>query len=289
MSVSVIIPTMAVHSRSEQLKRAIKSIRLASCNTVAIIVVVNGARYDKDLCFWLSGQPDVSLHFLAEASAPKAIRRGVELVETEYYSCLDDDDEYINNAIDRRLALLASGKEIDAVISRGYRCIAGVDRPMYEHLSSVPIDPLSSLMKFNWLASCNFLFRKSSFDNDFFSDSHPFAEWTWLAFKLAMSDKRVAVLNDFSFRIHDTHESLSKSQEYVFSYISLFKRMIDQKPPVEINAILQEKLGSAYHDAADLALRSGDIKKSLVFHFKSILQKGGYKYLPFSCHYFIFK
>lgn len=286
MEVSIIIATMAVSSRAIQLKRAINSIRTSASRPVEIIVVVNGADPDQDLCAWLRSQPDVIFDYIAEPSAPNAIKRGVELVQTEYYGCLDDDDEYINMAIDFRLDMIKNNPHADCVISNGFRNVNDIEEVVYSHLDEVNSFPLLCLMRCNWLASCNFLFRKSSLDSVFFVDGHPFAEWTWLAFKLAMQNKKIVVVHECTFRINDTPGSLSKSANYVNSYISLFKRMLAEDPPIHVRKIIRSKLAAAYHDASDHALKSGDIHSAIKFHIKSVMSKNGYKYLGYSRYFF---
>ncbi len=286
MEISIIIATMAESSRTNKLKRAIQSIRSSSSVPISIIVVVNGSRYDQDLCEWLKSQSDIVYDYLTEPSAPKAIRRGVELVQTEFYGCLDDDDELINMAIDKRLKLIRGQKNIDCVISNGYRRIDNSLQTIYSDLEQVAKSPLLNLMRFNWLASCNFIFRKSSVDEHFFNDSHSYGEWTWLAFKLCMQEKNIFVLLDNTFVINDTEDSLSKSTNYINAYISLFKRMSSENVPDDIHNIIGSKLTAAYHDASDHALKKGDFKQAFKFHCLSLMGRNGWKYLSYTRHFF---
>lgn len=288
MKVSIIIATMATKKRSSQLRNAIKTIRESSSNPVRIIVVVNGSKYDLDTCEWLKSQDDIIYEQLEQPSLPQAIKHGVSLVNTEFYGCLDDDDEFINMAIDRRLAAIEHNPEIDLVVSNGYRRVNNLDTSTYQELRSLTQEPLTKLMEFNWLASCNSLFRKSSIGNEFFSDTHPFAEWTWLAFKICMSGKNIAVIDDYTFRINDTEESLSKSDEYLNAYIPLFKKMLKMNPPCKEKILIQKKLSAAYHEAADHALKNGSLKLAFKMHILSLFQKGGLKYITFS-RYFLLK
>jgi glycosyltransferase involved in cell wall biosynthesis len=186
-SVTTIIPTMATRERAPALRRAVESIRRSSTEAVEIIVVVNGARSDAELCEWLRSQPDVHFEYVAQPSAPNAVLRGRELVRTPFFSTLDDDDEYLDGALDIRLAAIESAPDVDVVVTNGYLHCAGTDARYYDDLAQVPHDPLASLFASNWLHNCNTLFRSATIGREYFADFHPFVEWTWLAFRLAMA------------------------------------------------------------------------------------------------------
>jgi glycosyltransferase involved in cell wall biosynthesis len=285
MKVSVVVPTMATHERASLLKRAIDSIRQSSTVPTNIVVVVNGKKYDSAICEWLKEQSDITFDFLETPSLPAALRRGIELVSTEYFAMLDDDDEYLPLAIDERLRMLESDRDIDLVITNGYRHVHGTDEIWYEDLDVVNNNPLQSLMTVNWLSSCNALYRKLSIGPEFFTDIHPFAEWTWLAYQIVLAKKRIGVVNKPTFRIHDTPGSLSKSPAFSASYISLFKKMLALNPPREIGLLIRRKLGSAYHDASNAAMYNGTWREALKLHWKSLLENGGIRYLGYSRHF----
>src|SRR4051794_1682803 len=106
--VSVIIPTMASSERATLLQRAISSIRASSLAPIQIIVVVNGGRFDFSVRDWLQTQPDVHIEWVLSASAPGAILRGRECVRTEFFSTLDDDDEYLPCTMERKISRLSA-------------------------------------------------------------------------------------------------------------------------------------------------------------------------------------
>lgn len=218
-------------------------------------------------------QNDIIFEYLEAPSAPKAVHRGVQLVSTEYFATLDDDDELLELAIDKRLSAIESKRDIDFVITNGYRNQIGTDNVWHNNLNEIQIDPLGSLMEANWLTSCNAIFRKHSVGSDIFFDNHPYGEWTWLAFKLILTGKRVAVLNTATFRINDTPGSLSKSRRYEESYIPLFKKMLDFNLPRNIKTQIQRKLSAAYHDASDTSLSRGDMANAVKWHLLSLLEK----------------
>ncbi|MDO8449169.1 MAG: glycosyltransferase family 2 protein [Rhodoferax sp.] len=287
MKVSVIVPTMATQQRAPLLKRAIESIRHSSKFPIRIIVVVNGKRYDSETCEWLKAQPDIHFEYLETASAPKSVLRGRELVTSEFFSTLDDDDEYLEGATDKRIQLMELDPAFDLVVSNGYRNVGGIDRLLYTNLAEVTANSLRSLMDFNWLSSCNALYRTASVELAYFTDSHAYAEWTWLAYRLAKDRKNVGTLNRPTFRINDTADSLSKSESYDNSYLPLFERMLDGGPPANIARLIRRKMAAQWHAESNAALTKGNRMRALKCHWQSLLEVGGLQYLSYSRKFFL--
>jgi glycosyltransferase involved in cell wall biosynthesis len=281
-SVSVIIPTLADTKRSDSIKRAIESIRNASTEPTQIIVVVNGNRFDTNVCNWLKSQSDVLFAQIETGSLPLAQKRGRELVGTEYFSFLDDDDEYLPQSLDQKISSLLMDTTADFVISNGFKRINGLDEPFYPNIEAITKDPLSSLFERNWLASCGVLFRSSTVGQSFFDDPHPYAEWTWLAYNLLLTGKKLNVISDAGFRIHDTPGSLSKSDPYRECYFSLYERMLKKQPPKQIEDILKARIGAAYHDKSVSQLAKREWLSAVASHFKSLTYPKGLRYLSYT-------
>ena len=136
---------------------------------------VHGNRFDAEVCDWLKVQPDVRFPYLSQPSLPGAILKGRELVTTEFFSMLDDDDEYLPNATDKKLAVLKMDAQADLVVGNYYRYSASGQTLGYSGLHDVPSKPLEILMEFNWLLSGNSLFRTDSVGLKYFADYHPYA------------------------------------------------------------------------------------------------------------------
>ena len=287
--VSVIVPTMASAQRRESLQRAVASIRSSSLRPVQIIAVVNGDRRDPETCSWLEAQPDVLVAYAAKPSAPGAILRGRELVQTEYFCMLDDDDEYLPGATDQKVAALQASEHSDFLVANAYVCSNGAERLQYQNIGSIVEDPLASLMRFNWLHNGNALYRSSSVGTAFFEDYHPYAEWTWLAFKLVMGAKRVTTLEAPVFRYNDTAGSLSKSGAYNDSLMPLFQRMLERQPPPHIVRMIHSKRSAAYHDASTEAMSAGRRAEAWKYHLKSLMLNGGFRYIGYTRHLLLAK
>lgn len=288
IKVSVIIPTMASHQRALLLKRSIESIRHSSRFPISIIVVVNGNQYDEDLCEWLKSQSDIDFQYLETPSSPQAILRGRELIKSEFFSMLDDDDEYLEGSTDEKLKQMESNSHTDVVVTNGYRNSNGIDSILFPNFPSVFTHPLRCLMDFGWLNSCNALYRTATVDSEYFRDSHPYAEWTWLAFKLTMDEKRIDVLDKPTFRYNDTFGSISKSENYCKAYLPLFERMLASMPPPSIATLIRRNRGAAWHDASNAALRAGNRIEALKYHWRSLMAPSGGKYLGYSRHFFFY-
>ena len=141
--VTVIVPTTAQLSRRMELGRCLDSIRASSARPVQIIVVVNGQRYDEGVCDWLRAQPDVRYAYVELPSAPNAVWEGRLMVDTPYFSMVDDDDEYLPGATDLKLAALRAQPRADLVVTNAYRRFEGVDALLYNHLAQVQREPLA--------------------------------------------------------------------------------------------------------------------------------------------------
>lgn len=285
--VSVIIPTMASAARAELLKRAVHSIRASSCQPIKIIAVVNGNRFDAAVCHWLKAQPDIRFEYVEKPSAPNAVLRGRELVETEFFSALDDDDEYLQGSTDQKLVLLQADAKADLVVGNYYQHRDGREFLSYDRLNAVPAEPLEMLMEFNWLHNGNALFRTASIDVRYFQDYHAFAEWTLVAFRLALDGKKVAVVDAPVFRCNEeTPGSLSKSPAYFQAYLPLFKRMLGLAPPRHVVRMIHRKIGAAYHDASVDALHDGRRATAVLHHLRSLVCTDGLRYLSYTRHLF---
>jgi len=284
--VSVIIPTMASAERAKLLLRAVDSIRASSIAPVGIIVVVNGDLFDSSVLEWLQAQPDVDIEWIVSASAPGAILRGRECVRTEFFSTLDDDDEYLPCTMERKISLLRANPKADMLIANAYIFSNEIDSLFYQNLPKVKADPLICLLRKNWLTSGNALFRTKAIGLPYFQNYHPYAEWTWLGFRLALDQKNILFSNEAVCRHHDTYNSLSKSQDYIQSYLPLFQRMLEYSPPPAAARMIRRKISASHHDASVSALRNGRFLEAWRQHWSSLIQTGGLRYLPYTRHLF---
>jgi hypothetical protein len=282
--VTVIVPTTAQHARFGAIRRCIGSVRASSAQPVAIIAVVNGARSDPAVRAWLQRQPDIRYEYVAAPSAPNAVLHGRGLVATPFFSTLDDDDEYLPGATDLKLAALHADAAADLVVTNAYQCQDGAEALMYSHLHAVPADPLHTLFEANWLHNGNALYRSAAIGAAYFRDFRPYAEWTWLAYRLALDGRKVATLEQPTFRYHITPGSLSQSEAYFDSYLPLFERMLERAPPKEVAYLIRCKMGASWHHRSARALHERKWRRAVSSHLRSLLLPEGGKYLGYSRH-----
>lgn len=285
--VTIIIPTLASASRHNSLLRAIESARAASEEPILVLVVVNGCSWNADTMIAVErcvagGRGKVVR--VEAPSAPGAVAYGRRLVETEFFGFLDDDDELMPRGLDLRVEVMQIDSACDLVVSNGTRRAGGRDTTILSNLSKVEANPLRELFVENWLPSCGALFRTATVESTYFDDYHDYAEWTWLAYRLALDKRRVRTLAAITFIVNDTVESLSKTVSYRASYLSLYERMMKCNPPQEIRNMIQMKVAAALHEISCECLDRGDAGGAFRYHLRSLFSPYGLKYLGYSRH-----
>ncbi len=279
MSVSIIIPTTAERRRAESLWRAIESVRCQLKQTDDLIVVVNGNRWDPGLLQQLQGA-QFRLIRLREPSLPAAILRGRQAVTSDYFGFLDDDDVYLEDALQSRIQALKS-TGADFAVSNGWNAHG---KAVIPDLRAVERDPLRSLLARNWLASCGGLYRSATVPADLFDGLVKYYEWTVLAFQLLMAGKKPCFVGRETYRLSDTEGSASKerSLEALRNAVAVVEHLFAHAPR-EMRQGLSAKRAAAYHDTSAQYLASKDISKAWRMHAAS-LAKGGWQYLSYTCH-----
>lgn len=282
--VTVIIPTTAQAARSGQIRRCVASIRASSVRRTLIVAVINGHRPDPAVCAWLQADADVQCIFVPLPSAPHAVWQGRQQVRTPFFSTIDDDDEYLPHATDQKLAALQAHHGADLVVTNALRRCDGHEALVYQYMAPARRQPLADLFRANWLNSGNALYRSSSVPARYFEDYRPYAEWTWLAFKLGMDAKVVATLEQPTFRVHVTAGSLSQSTAYFEHYLLLYQHMLAAGPPRAVVRLIRRRLSASQHDHSVRALGRGDWRQALRWHWRSLLHPGGLQYLTYTRH-----
>ena len=282
MSVSVIIPTTCELRRKESLWHAINSIVQQDIGDIEVIVVVNGKRFDPELFAQLKADARLKVYYQEEGSLPAALRLGRTLVTRVFFSFLDDDDEYYPGALRIRLAPMLRNSSVDLVVTNGYAMERGMRQLRVRHPHAINREPLVALIKENWLASCGGLFRSATITLDYFDGHTKYFEWTLLGFRLALAQRKILFLDEPTYCIHETPQSLSKSRGYHQSLIGFlhFLMTLDSSPHV-LKAI-KPKLAAAWHGASDDYLKAGEKTQAWRCHIKSLCYPSGWKYLGYS-------
>lgn len=281
---TVIIATMAKESRRDSLLRAIDSVRDGNASTIEVLIVVNGDRYSPSLVELLGRRVDLSLIRLPSASLPSARYAGRKAVRSQFFAFLDDDDEYLPGAIDKRIAILSSDPKAGLVASNGFRFSGGKETLALNALIDVESDPLAAVLRENWLASCGGLYRTERIPAVFFEDMPQYLEWTWLAFRIASIGEVVRILPEPTFRINDTPKSESKSEAYMLSHVEVIDRMMRTTRRADILAMLGRMQSTALNCASNHYRKNGLLREAWRAHLRSLRQPGGLRYITYTRH-----
>ena len=111
---------------------------------------------------WIKERSDIRYAHLEEASLPKALSAGRELVDTRYFAELDDDDILLPHAMISRFESLSKSENIDAVVSNGFFYNNGKKVISHPDITACQDDPLESVVKYVWLNPGAALFRTSA-------------------------------------------------------------------------------------------------------------------------------
>jgi len=288
--VTVFIATTAERKREHSIQNAIKSV-LTQADT-KLVVIINGDRFDRSLKMKLESLTEIECHYLSLGNFPEALKYARSIVNTNYFSFLDDDDELTKNSIDSRLNTIKRSKYLDVVIGNGYRKNKNnvkklvLDTQKIERFNQ---DPVFSLFqkRGNWLASCSGLYRTATIPQEYFDDYAKYAEWSYLAVKIACH-KKIALVEAPCFIINETGESLSHSLEYYDAqYHYLFKLLAMGLPP-QINTIIGAKKVDMEHQLSILYFEDGKRSKAWYYHYLSLSTFYGFKRYILSTRHFFF-
>ena len=281
-AVTAIIPTLCEAVRRERLLRAIDSLLDQGSVSVKLIIVVNGDRYDSSLFVELQKMTELRLHALSEPNVAAARRAGRELVDTEFFCFLDEDDVYLPGALQKRLAPLLDDLALDAVVGNGYRTSSGTEELVCLDMASVERNPVSSLASFNWLASCAGLYRTSSIPSELFDPQAKYLEWTTLAYRLALT-KRITFIHQPTYRIHESPDSVSKSEAYRRAGPEALEKILSFEMDAGVRRELRRKYVNILHALSDYYRERGGYRLAWTYHIRSLAHPTGFfRYLAYT-------
>lgn len=281
---TIIIPTLASAKRKKQLHRAVQSIQQATSSEINIIICANGQQWDLETLDEISQTRNVLVYKLEAPSLTKAIAFGRSKVTTQFFGFLDDDDYLAPSSLDWKIEYLLNNSEVDVLVTNGLRSDAAGEHPALKRIATVSSDPMLALFQENWLPSCGGLFRDSSVKQSYFENHHAYAEWTWLAFQLAMDGKNISAIDRSAFVITDSPDSLSKSEAFQNAYLNLYERMLDKNPSSRIKRLIRSRISAQLHDLSQHALIKGRIMESMKLHLRSLSSRDGLRYWSYTRH-----
>lgn len=279
--VTVIMPSTGQKHRANSLVRAINSILDQKGVDAIPLVVLNGNKYDKDLRSSIETNKSIRFKYVEKGSLPNAIFEGRQLVDTEFYSFLDDDDIYTPKSLSARVTEFNLDTRFDVVVGNGYKIEGGKKYITYQSNKLLNEHPLIELTKRNWLASCAPLFKTDSIGLNFFNRTFKYYEWTYLAYKLCLS-KKIRFIHDITYLVNSTDSSLSKSEEYILARPLLYTKLLELGLPDRIRTKIRKKEIQCYHSISSYYLNAKMRKKAWKWHVKSLKSFYGLKYLPYT-------
>jgi glycosyltransferase involved in cell wall biosynthesis len=281
VEVSVIIPTLALRERRDLLRRAIASVMSQREVTPVPIVVLNGRLSDPDTVAELRRDARLRIVCQEHTSLPDALRLGRSKVTTPWFSTLDDDDELLPEALAARVQALAADGRFDTIVTNGYVRTDSADSLVVPDMDSIARDPLRMFLKSNWLLPGSWLCAADSDSAALFDGMPAHLECTYLAVQFA-TRRRVRFLNAPTVVWYaNTPSSASKSKQYRLGQEFAIRRLLKLELPADVRRAFRRRLGAACHDAARLEMQSGDRRMALVRYLRSVVQPGGWRYLPF--------
>jgi hypothetical protein len=281
-SVTVIFPTLARRDRAQSLRRAIASVLSQEGIRAVPLVVVNGAERDPELMRELIADPRLRVTSVAERGIPEALVAGLALVDTPWFSRLDDDDLILPGALALRVATLEARPDLDAVVTNGYRRDAAGETLHVTDAAAVQRDPLRALLTGNWLLPGSWLCRTAKVGPETFRDAPHWLECTYLAVQLASSGRMVFLEQPTVVWHTDVAGSESKSREWQLGEAGALARILELDLPEDFRDGIRRKISHACHSTAGQYMTEGNPAEAWRWHVRSLKERGGWRYLLYS-------
>jgi glycosyltransferase involved in cell wall biosynthesis len=283
--VTVVIATTAEKKREHQLERAMNSILSQEGCEFNLLIIINGSRFDPALRKSIEQNKQVTCHYLTEGNFPKALMYARSKVDTEFFCFVDDDDELLPLSLANRLAGFSDGKKVDVVVGNGLKkATNSAELEMHPDILTYQQQPLEILTQQNgnWLASCAGMFRTETIPYEYFSDYATYAEWTYIAFKLAIN-KQVTFVKEPCYRINVNTESLSHNEAYLFGQYAMNNMLLGLKLPNHVRSSILIKRRDMEHEFSERFLREKQVLRAWFYHFKSLCNRNTFfKYFLFT-------
>jgi glycosyltransferase involved in cell wall biosynthesis len=279
-AISVIIPTLATTEREKFLFRAINSVLLQHDVKTIPIVIVNGHLFDPGIMKELEARKDLKYVYLEKASQPAAIQAGRSLVETPFFSILDDDDLLFPHAMITRLQPMQNDNDTDVVVTSGI--IYQLDNPNFAMVNisefrEITHNPIKTINQ-RWMLSGASLFRTATVDQKIFEGMPQYLEWHYMAVRLCLAKKKISFINIPTI-IHfvDHPFSIDRSRAAILGRPQALKRILELEMPADVKEIFEVYLGGAYYKISQLHLKDGNYRLAWSAHMRMLKCKSGWK------------
>jgi hypothetical protein len=280
-SVDIVIRTLGARERLGLLARSITSVVEQRGVAARPVVVISGDHPDAaaDLAY----RHSATVHVVGHAISPgRAVRLGRSIVDAPFYAFLDDDDEFLPDAIACRLAPMRSDPAVDVVVTSGY-WMSGEQRQIHvTDITRHQDDCLNGIIERCWLASCAALFRASSVPCHYFEDLPDLCEWTCLAFRLAVAAANVRFLDVPTYNCYDMPGSASKGDSFLQCTLRVLESMRVVPLASDQRRRLEHKYRSALHDIADHYRQKNELVPAWRYHLRSMKPPHALRYVAYT-------
>lgn len=280
--VSVIIPTLCHAARAPLLRRAIDSVSSQQGVRALPILVVNGRVRDPALLAALRKDVRLRILELDQAGIPDALRAGREIVDTAWFSALDDDDSCLPGSLAARVRKLQSMPAFDTVVTNGLICAGGGTRVFPPDLEVIEQDPLKALTQGNWLLPGAWLCRSDRVGPWLFAGMPSALECTFLALQFALRCRTCFLDQPGVAYQGDTAVSESKSPDYIHRQLPALEQLLALPLSRELEDWVQRMTSAVKHDISAHHLRERDHRNAWRWHLRSLLGRHGWRYASYT-------
>lgn len=283
-AVTIIIPTRGLRERSASLAAAIESAWYQCDVQPVVIVVLNGPHRDPSVERALRDDPRITLVVSETASLPAALATGRAMVETRWFTALDDDDVLVPNALSMRVRALGDHPDCAAVVTNGWRRTGGRDTLHVSPNENVSADPVRAMLAHNWLLPGSWLCCSDRVGVDVFAAMPEYLECTYLGLRLASEHRMVWLDTPSVIYTVGSPGAESSSRAYVLGQVAALRRIIALPLPADARRTLRARIAGAYHAAANHEREIGALGAAWRWHVRCLLEPSGWRYAPFMRH-----
>jgi len=282
--VTVVLPTRAQRQRAAALRRAIDSVLDQEDVSPVPLIIINGSICDADVVGTLRADRRLRVLVTEEEGLPRALHAGRRATDTVWFCDLDDDDFLLPGALALRLDALRDRPDCCAVVTNGYRRNSSRDELNAPPDLCVAADPLRAMLRHNWFLGGSYLCRTADVGPEVFSDMPRYFERTYLALRLATAGQ-ILWLDQPTVVCHvNTPGSESASHASVLGQADALRRILELPLPPDVHGALKARIAQACHAASEVSRSNGARRDAFRWHWRSLCEPGGWRYLPYTRH-----
>lgn len=272
-NISVVIPT---HKRPHLLKRAIQSVLEQSLLPLEIIVVDDaGSAESAETVKNFNSDLIKYVHNADGRGASSSRNLGASFSNGDFIAFLDDDDEWLPLKLEKQVTLIEQ-LDLDACFSQIQIKYENTEL-CYPTKSSMPVDPLISILKENYIgATISAVIKKSVFQKlGGFDLEYKAREEYDLWIRIILNGFKVGIVEEPLAVSYRSLENRSRISANIDNYITAIDRLNKKNKDI-VDSKLSEKqkkirMKMQYEFLAAQAASIGLRKESIKYYAKSLL------------------